>query len=237
MDGRNEQSGGPGDAHANCPVDTFQLRHEVLTGMEAPLFTVQRLRSTVECNRPYVPTWDFMSIASDPSVRAAACAEGRQSHWNATLPQTVAETPALASRSTHARATAYLTLTVATVLVVLRVIASALAIPLEPVGGVVAPTWMIEVTTTGVTPTTALVYGRDVGIQLIQVPASVGTSSTARVVPAHLVRGEVHLLSLGLTSLRVHASSPHGAQRMSFQATSPVVTVFQTKGATGVRAW
>lgn len=178
-----------------------------------------------------------MRIASDPSVRAAARAEGRQSHWNGALPRTVAETSAPASRSTRARVTAYLALTVATVLVVLRVIASALAIPLEPIAGVVAPTWMIEVTTTGVTPTTALVYGRDVGVQLIQVPARVGTSSAARVVPAHLVRGEVHLLSLGSTSLRVHASSPHRVQRMSFDATSPVVTVFQTKEATGVRAW
>lgn len=128
-------------------------------------------------------------------------------------------------------------LTVLSVLVVLRLVASELAIPLEPLGGGAAPTWMIEVTTTGAKPTTALVYGRDVGVQLIQLPARVGASSTARVVPARLAQGDVHLISLGLTSLRVHASSPQGAQRMSFAATSPMVTVFQTKERTGVRVW
>ena len=177
-----------------------------------------------------------MSIASDPSVQAAPQAESRQPAWSGALPQIVAETP-VATRSARARVTAYMALSLVTVVVVLRIVASALAIPLESLGAGAAPTWMIEVTTTGATPTTALVYGRDVGVQLIQVPGRVGALSTARVVPAHLAQGEVHLISLGLTSLRVHASSPHGAQRMSFAATSPMVTVFQTKERTGVRVW
>jgi hypothetical protein len=126
-------------------------------------------------------------------------------------------------------------LAVVTVALGLRGLAALAAAPLDPVTGGAAPTWMIEVSTTTAAPTTAVLYGRDVGIQLVRVPAGRGNGAEARLVPARLAKGEVHLVSLGLTPLHVHASAPQGAQPMTFDATSPIITAFQQPRAIGVR--
>ncbi len=129
----------------------------------------------------------------------------------------------------------YGALSVVTVLVALRLLASALAIPLEVPAARAAPTWMVEVSTTGAKPGTALVYGDEVGFQLLQIPAGDGVTSTARIVPARLARGDLHLISLSFTSLRVRASGPPGSGVKAFSATSPIITAYQSSAATGVR--
>ena len=94
---------------------------------------------------------------------------------------------------------------------------------------------MVEVTTASAAPGTALVYGREVGFHLVQVPAGDGATSDRRVVPARLAKGELHIVSLGFHSLRVFAAAPKGAPPMTFSATSPIITAYQTPRATGVR--
>ena len=108
-----------------------------------------------------------------------------------------------------------------------------LALPAVVAGA--APTWMIHVTTTGSSAGTALVYGREVGVQFLQIPAGTGSSNNSRVVPARLAKGELHLVSLSLTSLHVEANGPPGSGVISMTATSPIITAFQGKDGTGVR--
>jgi hypothetical protein len=140
------------------------------------------------------------------------------------------------ARSLRQRVLAYSALAVGTSLAGLRLIASVLAQPLDSVDAASAPAWMVEVTTTSALPGTALVFGREVGFQLVQVPAGDGAKSNLRVVPARLARGELHLLSLGLSSLRVHTVSPPGTPKMSFAARARVITLYQKRDITGVRA-
>ena len=139
------------------------------------------------------------------------------------------------ARSLRQRVLAYTALAVGTALVGLRLLASALSQPLDAVSTSAAPTWMVEVTTASAWPSTALVYGRDVGIQLLQIPAGKGVTSDKRVVPARLARGELHLISLGLSSLRVRGSCPPGAACASYTANAPVITLYESRNATGVR--
>ncbi len=129
----------------------------------------------------------------------------------------------------------YTLLLAVSVAVIARVIASAIADPLEPIVAGAAPTWMVQVRTTGSRPGTALVYGRDVGVQFLQIPAGDGSTSEARVIPARLAKGELHLITLSWTSLHVFGTGPKGSALLSYGATSPIVTLFQTKESTGVR--
>lgn len=176
-----------------------------------------------------------MSVVSDPGLHVAPRLHGSPGDPGSRPPVREVGAPP-APRSSRSRIAVYVTLTAATIALGLRGLATLLAIPLEPppVGGI-APTWMIEVTTTSATPTTALLYGRDVGVQLVRVPARRGSADEPRLVPARLAKGELHLISLGLASLHVHASAPQGAQPMKFDATSPIITAFHHPRAIGVR--
>ena len=187
-----------------------------------------------------------MSFVSYPGLRAAALSDPLL--WRAANAgaASVGSAPVIDDRhlphphphprSRRARAMVYAMLAISSVAVGLGLLASSIALPLESAApGGPAPTWMVEVTTTTTSSGTALIYGREVGFHLVQVPAGKGVTSDARVVPARLAKGELHLVSLGFSSLRVNAASPKGAQQMTFSATSPIITAFQTSEATGVR--
>ena len=94
----------------------------------------------------------------------------------------------------------------------------------------------MEVTTNGNKPGIALAYGPEVGIQPLRIPAAQSGVSAARVVPARLAQGELHLVTLSLNSLRVHAPGVPGSGVVKFSATAPIITAFQTSRASGVRA-
>lgn len=182
-----------------------------------------------------------MQFQSDPQLKSAPRFEIPLLDVNGGALSTVDKSPAgVSSRATNSGRksrvwAAYALLSVAAVAVALRVLASALAEPLESVTAGAAPTWMIEMTTTSAHASTAVVYGREVGFQLVRVPAATDGASRARLVPARLAKGEVHFFSLGLTSLHVQSSAPSGAAPMSFTADAPIITVYQHKDATGVR--
>jgi hypothetical protein len=178
-----------------------------------------------------------MSTASDPAMRVAQRRAAGVFTAANTREFAVAPNPhQTVARSLRQRVLAYSAMVVGTSLVGLRLIASVLAQPLDSVAAASAPAWMVEVTTTSALPSTALVYGREVGFQLVQVPAGEGATSNRRVVPARIARGELHLLSLGLSSLRVHTVSPPGTPKMSFAARARVITLYQKREMTGVRA-
>lgn len=181
-----------------------------------------------------------MSEVSDPRLRAATPLDeafsrlGNSAHAPALAPSRWGGATPVA-RPMRARVAAYAMLSIASTLLALRFVASLVATPLDAIGAIPAPRWMVEVTTTGETPTTALVYGREVGVQLVEIPAASGTSAEHRIVPARLARGQVHFLSLGLTSLEIRAKAPGSAPRMSFAATGRVITAYQQDETIGVR--
>ena len=52
-------------------------------------------------------------------------------------------------------------------------------------------------------PVTALIYGDEVGVQLVRVSAASEGRSAPRLIPARLAKGEIHILSLNLPRFRV----------------------------------
>lgn len=177
-----------------------------------------------------------MSLVSDPDLRAAPHTHSSFSELRRGAPPVRYTTPQAPSpRPVRTRIAVYSALAVATIALTLRLVASFLATPLERVPATLAPTWLVEVTTTSDAPTTALLYGPDVGVQLVRVPGDGGTASDARVVPARLAHGKVHFISLGLTSLHVHARAPQNAYPMSFDAKAHIITAYQTSREIGVR--
>ncbi len=177
-----------------------------------------------------------MTMISDPSVRAA-----QRPAWSGfdavegTSPTTRHSPTAMAEARRVHRWWIYGSLSVISTLLALRLLASALAAPLETVGVGAAPAWQVEVTTNGNRPGIALAYGHEVGIQLLRIPAGESGTSEARVVPARLAQGELHLITLSLNSLRVHAPGAPGSGVVQFSATSPIITAYQNSKAAGVR--
>jgi hypothetical protein len=177
-----------------------------------------------------------MSVVSDPSVHAA-----QRPAWSGfeaaegALPVTLHSPTAMAAARRGHRWWIYGTLAVVSTVLCLRLLASILAAPLEAVAAGAAPAWQVEVTTNGNRPGIALAYGPEVGIQLLRVPAGEGRVSEARVVPARLAQGELHLITLSFNSLRVHSPGAPGSGVVRFGATSPVITAFQSPRGAGVR--
>ena len=111
----------------------------------------------------------------------------------------------------------------------------ALASPLTTATAVDAPAWMVELTSKGAHTVTALIYGDEVGLQLVRVPAASDGQSAARLIPARLAKGELHIIALDLSTLRAQAHAPKGAPPMSWTASGRFITAFQSKTGTGVR--
>jgi hypothetical protein len=172
-----------------------------------------------------------LSVISDPQLRAAPRFALPSEGEAVALPP---RTPI--ARSLRSRIWAYATVGVFAAAVTLRLVASMLAVPLDAPGAVAAPTWFVEVTTNNSTPGTALVYGREVGLQFVQLPAGDGSPLSARIVPARLAKGELHMVSLGLSALRVSSAGPPGSGVANLTATGRIISAYQTKTETGVRA-
>ncbi|MBL0937646.1 MAG: hypothetical protein IBJ03_02065 [Gemmatimonadaceae bacterium] len=73
------------------------------------------------------------------------------------------------------------------------------------------------------------------GIQLLRIPAGNGAAGEARMVPARLAQGELHLVTLSLNALRVRAPGAPGSGVVEFKAMGPIITAYQTPQASGVR--
>jgi hypothetical protein len=64
----------------------------------------------------------------------------------------------------------------------------------------------------------------DQGVQLVRVPPAAEGRDAARLIPARLLKGDVHIVSRGLSSLLVEGSAPTGAPKMSWEATGRLIT-------------
>lgn len=135
-------------------------------------------------------------------------------------------------RSRVKRLLAYTVATLAVAAAAFVYIAGRIASPLATTSG--SPTWNVEVTTTGSRPVTVIAYGREAGFHVVRVPAD-GSGDPARVIPARIADAELHLLSLGLSGLKVRTMSPEGTPRTVLDASSWTVTIFQTATHMGVR--
>jgi hypothetical protein len=103
----------------------------------------------------------------------------------------------------------------------------------EPIGS--AAQWDLQLASAGAQPVTALVFGREAGIHLVQLPAAGGSAELRRSIPVRLGQGSVYMVSLGRERLGISAASPPGAAPMQFVADGRFVKLLQTPEITGVR--
>ena len=139
----------------------------------------------------------------------------------------------------HRRKTILAAVATATLAVGLSIVAALLVLSPMVVDGRAehALAWNVEITGGGSASTTALVFGKGVGVGLVRVPAHGDTRSDPQVVSARLGSGSLHILSLDWSSLIAHAKSPPGAPQMSWNANGHFITAFENEKAMGVRAW
>lgn len=157
--------------------------------------------------------WSFPEAGQPPIARTAAPLQTRRSLGARVL----------------ARA---MVLGVAAVLI-LRTIGGWIAEPLTSSSNAL-PTWNVEIASTSASATLALAYSRESGVHLLRIPGN-SAEYDRRVIPAKIVAGELHLLSLGLGQLDVRGRGPHGSPLASYSATARVITVFDHAAGTGVR--
>lgn len=117
-------------------------------------------------------------------------------------------------------------------LLALRMVGGWLAEPLATAAEA-APTWQVEVASTSRSSIIAFAYSRESGVHLLRIPGN--GSAAARVIPARIAEGDLHVVSLGLGRLDVRGRAPVGSHLESYRATSRVVTVFDHTDGTGVR--
>ncbi len=177
-----------------------------------------------------------MSLVSDPSLRAAHREHGRRLDAATRAALTVPNAPTTTARARRGRSRfVFGLLFVGSALLALRALASVVAAPLEVAGAVPAPTRQIEVSTNSDSPGIALAYGPDVGFQLLRIPSREARGTDARVLPARLARGELHLITLSLGRVHVEVPGARGTGVLRMAATSPIVTVFQSSTRSEVR--
>ncbi len=177
-----------------------------------------------------------MSLVSDPSLRAASPDFTRQLDGHVRAPLVLPDTQSpLARLARFGRRLTFGVATVAGVLLVLRVLAGVLAEPLEPVNAPNAPAWQVQVSTNSAKSGIVLAYGAEVGVQVLRIPPKGTSGDNARVIPARIARGELHLVTLSMNRLNVEAPGAPGSGVVSVSATAPVITIFQSPKTSGIR--
>lgn len=95
--------------------------------------------------------------------------------------------------------------------------------------------WNVELSSTGSNPVTALVFGREAGLHLVEVPGANGSLEERRRIPARIGAGNVYMVSLGWSPLNVHTVSPPGTPFMAFSAQARFVQLYASPNETGIR--
>lgn len=114
-------------------------------------------------------------------------------------------------------------------------IISSISSPLAVSASGAAAAWSVEITAAGAESITALVYGEEAGLHLVRVPGANAPSAESRTISARLARGELHMISLGRTSLRARATAPNNVAPMAWSAEGHIITAFKNAEGTGVR--
>jgi hypothetical protein len=173
-----------------------------------------------------------MNVTSDPFIHRVADAPSRPSLDGRDRAPVRTRRGVPQERPIVARVMAKSLVLGAAALLALRIMGGWLAEPLAPIAGVAA-TWNVEVTSSASSSMLAFAYSEESGLHLLRIPGD--GSAEPRVIPARLARGELHLVSLGLGQLQVHAKGPPGSGVLSFDARSRTVTAFEHPKSTGVR--
>jgi hypothetical protein len=97
--------------------------------------------------------------------------------------------------------------------------------------------WTVDISSAGKDPVTALAFGPEAGLHLVQVPSENATLDERRRFSARIGAGKVYLMSLGWSELDVHTASPPGVPRMAFWAQSRFVQIFPVGSGVGIRTW
>ena len=142
-----------------------------------------------------------MTVRSDPQVRAAIALGHRAPA--ARLADPVADSPVACARSKWQRVLSVVGLTITTYAIVLQMVASYFAGPLRMSAAGGDPNWIVEMTTTGTSHTTALVFGPAVRFGLYRVPPRAAPRHVGRALPFPTTHGEVHVIALGWSTLHV----------------------------------
>ena len=185
--------------------------------------------------RPPLTFVNAMSLTSDPELKSVdqsfewqrfagirrAALVNREQH----LP-----TP----RSRIQVALAYSAIVFTSAVIAMSVVASYFASPLSTIPIAAAPAWSVELSSSSSHSVLALADGPEAGLQVLRVPA-VDAVEEPRVIPARLAKGELHMISLGWSSIRARSSAPSDERAMSWSAESRAITAFQHKDGTGVR--
>ena len=178
-----------------------------------------------------------MSVTSDPYIEAVRTPYHDEWQQHQRHPLVDAMPPAGVQNARAWRGWRYVCI-VATAVAVVYAASRALAMfafPLSSASAADAPAWMIELSASGDRPVTALIYGEEVGLQVVRVPAASEGKRAPRLIPARLAKGEIHIVALNFATLHAQASAPKGAPAMAWVANGPFITAYQKKDATGVR--
>ncbi len=137
-------------------------------------------------------------------------------------------------RSRIQRAVAFGAIVLTSAVIAMSVVASYFASALSTIPIAAAPAWSVELSSSSSHSVLALAYGPEAGLHVIRVPAADAVEEP-RVIAARLAKGELHMISLGWSSIRARSSAPSGERAMSWSAESRSITAFQHKDGTGVR--
>jgi hypothetical protein len=107
--------------------------------------------------------------------------------------------------------------------------------PTSQHGAAAASYWNLELSSAGTKPVTALVFGDEAGVHLVQLPGSGASAEERQRVPVRLGSGDVYMMSMGWSGLDVRTSSPAGSAPMSFGAQARFVKLFKSANGTGIQ--
>ncbi len=145
-----------------------------------------------------------MTVRSDPQVRPVPVLGHRAPV--ARLADSVANAPVARARSNWHRALSVVGLTIATYAIVLQMVTNYFAGPLRMSAAGGDPNWIVEVTATGTSHTTALVFGPDIQFGLYRVPPRTAQREVGRALPFPTTHGEVHVIAMGWSALHVQVT-------------------------------
>ena len=178
-----------------------------------------------------------MSMISDPELQAAPRRASYAFDAGNRTPLVRADSPAaLRAKRSGVRSVLYGVLAGVTAFTGLQFVASAFADPLVLPTSAAAPAWQVEITTTSSSSGLALAYGREVGVQFLRIPPRGAKGDDARVIPARLARGELHIVTLRPSFIHVEAPGAPGSGVVRMSANGAVVTLFQSPKLTGIRS-
>lgn len=155
--------------------------------------------------------------------------------WRHSADRALVATPPTPPPSPKRRRTVFLVALAVHALIVAIVVSRVTGPAQVPVAPVSMGDWNIEMESAGRGPLTALVYGPETGLHLVEVPAAGASAAEKRKMTAKLGKGHVRMISFGRSSLQIKATSPADAKGATLGARGRIITVYSDATGSGVR--